>query len=406
MTPSSTSYDQVLRAVLAYARRREYVGPDYADGMSSRIRRALPVESKWWNLLFQETVKRAPIDIRPLMLVEQRRNYQGIALFAMANENARRLGETEWDTSREDYRSEARSLGDWLVENRTRGYSGFCAGYQHPVQFLTATGQPGDPDVVTTSYAVKALLALGGYDADYAERARTAAAFVVDDLDYREVEGGAKIDYHFNHPDEWYTLNAGAIGARLLIDLYDRFGDDRLRERACALLDYIADRQAEVGGWPYREPESATHLSMDTHHNGFIIESLQRYAGVTGSDRFAGTLEDALAFFRNTLFEPDGAPNWDEQRSYPRDVHAAAQGVLVFTYAGELAFASRIIDWSLEHLYAGDGRFYFRKHRFHTKRVVLMRWCQAWMAYALSEYLATRSEVPRASDPSPVPTYP
>jgi hypothetical protein len=41
----------------------------------------------------------------------------------------------------------------------------------------------------------------------------------------------------------------------------------------------------------------------------------------------------------------------------------------------------------LLNMYAGDGRFYFRKYRFHTKRQVLMRWCQALMAYAISEYL-------------------
>jgi hypothetical protein len=62
----------------------------------------------------------------------------------------------------------------------------------------------------------------------------------------------------------------------------------------------------------------------------------------------------------------------------------------VFTYAGELAFARRILRWAFSNLAAGDGGFYYRKERFHTKRAVLMRWCQAWMAYATSEYLAAR----------------
>jgi hypothetical protein len=75
----------------------------------------------------------------------------------------------------------------------------------------------------------------------------------------------------------------------------------------------------------------------------------------------------------------------------------------VFTEAGNLEFARRIIDWSLEHLYAGDGRFYFREYRHYTKRITLMRWCQAWMAYALSRYLRAVVEQPTRGSAESVP---
>jgi hypothetical protein len=57
-----------------------------------------------------------------------------------------------------------------------------------------------------------------------------------------------------------------------------------------------------------------------------------------------------------------------------------------------------VLRWTVRNLGAGDGRFYFRKHRFHTKRTVLMRWCQAWMAFAVAEYLrAVHGEDPVAT---------
>jgi hypothetical protein len=62
----------------------------------------------------------------------------------------------------------------------------------------------------------------------------------------------------------------------------------------------------------------------------------------------------------------------------------------VFTYAGEHEFARRILEWVFESLHAGNGAFYYRKERFFTRRVTLMRWCQAWMAYAMAEYLDAR----------------
>ncbi|MFB6164396.1 MAG: antibiotic ABC transporter permease [Haloarculaceae archaeon] len=398
-----------LEATLAYARERDYCGWDYGDGMSSRYLQALPVDNKWVNLAVQETVKRAPVNVRPLFRVEQRRNYKGTALFAMANLTADRLELASAPGARGvDYREEAHDLCEWLLAARSVGYAGFCGGHNHRLQHLDGQGHPNDPDIVSTTYAVKALLRGADLDAEYPEIARTVVDFIEEDLNYRPVEDGrgALVNYHMNHPEEYYTINAGALCARTLLDLHAHFGqgdgrgrtgdgndvDDAfgLRERAEALLDHIADLQRPCGGWPYREPADASHLSMDNHHNGFVIESFQRYRQVTGSDRYADTLADALAFYRQDLFDPNGAPHFDESSPYPRDIHASTQGALVFTYAGDLAFARRILEWVFDELYAGDGRFYYRKERFFTRRVTLMRWCQAWMAYAMSEYLAAR----------------
>jgi hypothetical protein len=76
--------------------------------------------------------------------------------------------------------------------------------------------------------------------------------------------------------------------------------------------------------------------------------------------------------------------------TYPRDLRAAAQGIVVFTAVGDYQAARTIIEWVLEHLYLGDGRFIQRRHRLHDKRHVLLHSGVAWMAFALSEYLRRR----------------
>jgi len=383
------SHGALLTEVLTYARQRDYVGWDYVDGMSSRLLRGLPFEHKWLNLAVQETIKRAPVNLRRLFLVEQRRNFKGTALFAMANRTAARmeregLVEASADV---DYEAEERRLLDWLLANRSEGFNGFCGGHKHTIQGLHHQGFPNEPDLVSTSYAVRALLRGAAHDSRYEDVARSAADFAVEDMHYREVDGGAKIRYYPKHPDDAYTLNAGAITARMFVDLYDYFGDETLLDRGRKLLDYIVDAQTPVGGWYYRDPPEASHLSMDNHHNGFIVESLQRYHEVTGTSRYRDSLHEALRFYREELFDADGAPRWDEQSAYPRDIHAAAQGIIVFAAADQLPLANRILDWTRRHLYAGDGRFYYRKHLLYTKRITLMRWCEAWMAYAVGELL-------------------
>lgn len=382
----------LLEETLRYARIRNYRGWDYCDGMSSALLGAIPIENKWLNLSVQETAKRAPINVRPYLLIEQRRNYKGTALFALANRNAAAvLGEKR-------YEDEATRLLDWLIENRIEGYSGFCGGHRHYIQHLDRVGSPEDPDVVSTSYAVRALLSGADLDDRYPEIARTTPEFVRTELEFTTRDDDtARMKYVPTHGDEYYTLNAEAIGARMLTDLGDYFGDEELLVMARRLLDYVVECQTEIGGWMYRDPPESSHLSMDGHHNGFIIECLLRYQAATGSDRYEKALSHAIAFYRNTLFNADGSPNWDESRGYPKDIHAVSQGILVFTAIDDLEFAARIIDWALANLYAGNGRFYYRKQRLYTRRITLMRWCQAWMAYAISAYM--RKQRNPASDP-------
>ncbi|WP_435102111.1 antibiotic ABC transporter permease [Halarchaeum sp. P4] len=373
---------ETLRDTLTYARERDYRGWDLYDGESSRLLRALPVESKWLNLGVQQVVRRSPVNLRPLLRVEQRRNFMGIALFTLANLNA-------YEATGEDrYREEAASLADWLVENRSVGYSGFCGGHKHPLQGLDGRTHPNTPGVVGTSYAVKALLAADEHCAgDYGARARTAADFVLEDLDYHRHEDGARIDYKPTDSGRHYTINANALGARLLLDLYAAFGDDRYRRAAEGVLDYVAAQQTPQGGWYYRDPPSASHLSMDNFHNGFVIEAFLRHAAVCGPARYAGVVEDAVEFYRDALFTAAGAPNQDEATAYPRDVHASAQGGLVFTALGDHERAGDVLEWAIANLSNGEGRFYHEQRRYYTKRQTFMRWCQAWMAYALSEHV-------------------
>lgn len=381
-----------LEDTLAYAREREYTGWDLYDGESSRILRALPIDHKWVNLAFQQFVRRAPVNVRPLLLVEQRRNYMGAALFTLANLRAYEL------TGENRYRAEGLGLAEWLVENRSVGYSGFCGGHNHPIQGLSGRTDPNTPGIVGTSYAVKALLAADAYaDEAYAETARTAADFVFEDLNYSEHPNGARIDYKPDRSTDYYTLNANALGARLLLDLYDVFETERFRDGAEGILDYVASEQTPEGGWMYRDPPESSHLGMDNFHNGFIVESFLRHATVCDSARYASTIDESVSFYRS-LFDANGAPHYDASARYPRDIHSSAQGGIVFSMLGEAGTARQILGWAVQHLSDGAGRFYHEQRRFYTKRITFMRWCQAWMAHALAVYGVCLDDVSPTSD--------
>lgn len=370
----------LLEATLGYGRSRQYTGYDYADGMSSKLLDWFPLENRWINLVVQETVKRAPINLRPLFLVPKRQSYKGTALFAMANQQAYDL------TSDERYSTEHHRLLEWLIDHRIEGYAGFCGGHRHALQDLHGRVDADTPDLVSTAYAMRALLKAGRGETRFADVARSGVYFFLEDLEDSSAPVGTRLNYRPTDSGEWYVLNANALAGRTFIDLYDVFGTEEYRRRATELFEYVVSNQTDAGGWMYTDPPSASHLSMDNHHNGFIIESLLRFREVTDSDRFARALEDGLAFYRDTLFEWNGAPNWDEGSRYPKDIHAAAQGIITFSLSGDLAVARRILEWTCANLHDGEGRFFYQKRRYYTKRMTLMRWCQAWMAFAIGTF--------------------
>jgi hypothetical protein len=107
-----------LVGTLDYARERDYRGWDLYDGESSRVLKALPVENKWLNLVFQQSVRRAPINIRPVLAVATRRDFMGIALFVIANiRGCRFRGEGRIQRS-------AGELVDSVIGSRSGGYRG------------------------------------------------------------------------------------------------------------------------------------------------------------------------------------------------------------------------------------------------------------------------------------------
>jgi hypothetical protein len=77
-------------------------------------------------------------------------------------------------------------------------------------------------------------------------------------------------------------------------------------------------------------------------------------------------------------------------KKYPFDIHGAAQGVITFALAQHRTgsgdqMSRKILNWTLAHMYEPhSGWFYYQKRRAFRTRIPLLRWCQAWMAWALA----------------------
>lgn len=367
----------VLLKSLEWASERDYAGWDYADGLSSPLVRIVDGFDSG-KLVLQETVKRSPRNIRPILRVPQRRSFKGSALFLLANLTAfERTGE-------DAYLAEAIELGEWLLTKRRREPFGW--GHNHPLQTLSGTVPRNTPSVVTTNFVVDALVRLAEYHeiSIFSDLPELIESLIVNDLGYERTDQRATIDYRVGETGKATIINANALGGKLLTTVALACDAPHLLDRAEPIFQYVAAQQTAAGGWRYADPPGASHLSMDPHHNGFILESFREFRAATGRDQFAQTYSDGIACFSEKLFDPTGAPRWDESTRHPHDIHGAAQGIITGARDGRLAFADRILAWTIANLYHAEGRFGYRIGRIFDRQLTLMRWSQAWMCYALA----------------------
>jgi len=380
-------YTSLLRTVLKSAKARDYSGYGKFDALNSPLLHRLSFGNKWLRLLYTQAVKNCPFNVRPLLGVVQSRNPKGIALFARALLFLHRR------TGDPDCLREAEELLDWLIRNPSQNRDNLCWGYNFTWQSPLFLQEKNEPNVVVTIFAGEALVHAYRVTgkAGYMDAFRSVARFLVNDVPVlHRGEGERAIAYV---PDGAGTvvLNINALAGAFLIKVWKETGDEGLAEVSRELVSYTVNRRTDYYAWYYTFPETRSPISHDNYHTGGILDALLEYREEAGDESFSEVYWNGLEFYRERLFEQDGAPRWMSDRRYPRDVHGAAQGITTFAKAGRhrseyLEQALRIAEWTHRHLYRpATGDYAYRQGRFVKWNYTLMRWCNAWMARALGE---------------------
>ncbi len=385
-----TELAAVCEKSLRWAREREYAGWDPYDGLNSPY---LSILGKHWftRLAWMHGVNQFPATLHRVLSVPEERNPKGIALFALAYLH---LYEA---TGREDHLEEAERLLDWLREYQSPYFSLPCWGYNFDWQNARKFFLPAyQPSVVVTVFCAQAFVR--HYRLTDEEKSLTiaeeACEFIRTEINTRHV--GEYEAYTYTTDDEFVVINVNALAARLFALVASENGDADLVARADELVEFVLSAQEPSGAWHYSMPADRSHISHDNFHTGFVLESLKEYLDAGGD---VGGVKEAyergLSFYRENLFEPDGAPKFEHDQSYPHDAHAAAQSIRTFVHNGgseNIEMAEKILDWSLEHLLDDSGYFYRRRGRFVDDKTPYMRWSQAWMCFAMTSVVRYRND--------------
>lgn len=382
---------EALERVLDWSRARDYKGWSKHDALNSPLLAALLGWGRWPRILAIQAVMRAPVNIRPLLLVRKAYNPKGLALFAHG------LLERHRATGRAEELAEAERLLSLLLELRSRGpWSGNAWGYHYPWQDLGFYAPTATPNAVVTSFVCEAFLEAWRTTgkAQYLDVVAGAVPFYLQDLTVLKDEADELCLAYMPLPMRMRVMDVSILIGAVLAQYAKLANRPELLPTAERLVRYVVNRQTDYHAWYYTDPPGDSPIRHDNYHTGFILDALWRYMQATGDTDHAGAYRAGLDFYARSHFAKNGAPRWMSDREYPHDIHGAAQGILTFArhraeYPG---LAAKVVAWSLVTMYDPEGRFYYQETRWYRKRFTEMRWCNAWMVRALSQYLLVEGE--------------
>jgi hypothetical protein len=189
---------------------------------------------------------------------------------------------------------------DWLVKNKSPGYSGACWG----LPFDWAMGdnviaKTGTPYSTIMIYMIDALLA--GYRATinpiYRDCAVSTIDFFMKDL-HQEIIDENTICSAYSPLDRLKVVNVNTYVAVSLYELYEYSKNKNSIVYADKLINYVMKNQNDDGSWPYFAKNSGVPNSEDSLHQCYIIENLFRcYLINKNEDILNAVTKGVLAFY-------------------------------------------------------------------------------------------------------------
>lgn len=362
-----------------------YTGYDPYDGLNSPILRFFSFGIPQLRLYAQQLIKKSSINLRWLLGIKKDINPKGMGLIAMGYLNL-------YENTKENrYAEKAKTVLNWLKENPSKGYSGYCWGYNFDWQSRAFFLPAGTPTVVNTSFISRAFVKAYEIfkDKDYLDIARSSCDFILKDLN--RLDNGDLLCFSYSPLDHYFVHNATGLGSSLLAMVYDKTQETTLLENARKSLRYVAKHQQNDGAWYYGEDETARKTGIDNFHTGFVLESFKIYASATKDHSFDENIKKGLEFYQKNFFLSDGAPKYFYNKIYPLDIHSACQAIITLIqlkeYGSDMELCKRIYEWMIKNMWDEKrGYFYYQKHKFFTNKIPYIRWSQAWAFYTLSSY--------------------
>lgn len=390
-----------LRLLKSYCEVQDFTGWDPFDGLNSKIFQATPL--KHWGfarLAWIQGFKRSPINFRKILSVPKEHNAKGIGLFLSGYCNiytAQQVSGKEEFGTQEEILKKINYLAKLLISLQTKGYSGACWGYNFDWQARLHFLFPKfTPTVVATTFCVTALL--DAYEItknkEYLDIALSSSSFILNDLNKTLHKDNGFILSYSPLKGNNTVVNASLLGAKTLILCYHYNKDPELFNNARIIVETACNLQNEDGSWVYGLMPMQNWI--DSYHTGYNLDALSFYQKISGDKSFSTYIDKGYKFYISNFFESDGTPIHFIHSKYPIDIHCPGQlfvtmNSLNITNVKDLSLADKVLHWTINNMQSRKGYFYYQIKKGMSSKIPYMRWSNAFMFNALSNYLLLKS---------------
>jgi rhamnogalacturonyl hydrolase YesR len=361
---------------------KDYRGYDTFDGLSARFFRPFTFETKLLRIVLQQSVRRLPVNLRPVLGISKEQSSKGMGFLA------RGFMRLHQATSDPVWAGKAEMALQWLIDNQSKGYSGACWGNHFDYQSRGFYLPKGVPTIVWTSLIGHAFL--DGYEHfkkdQYLQIAVSACEHILRDYATYPYREGLCISYVPGLNSQVH--NASTLGASVLVRTYSHTHDRAYRELAQKALQYTAQYQRPDGSWYYGEYPNCHWV--DNFHTGYVLDCFKRYVERTGDDRFTASMDKGYEYWKRTFFLPDGTPRYYNHKTLPIDIQCSSQAIDTLVYFSDrdpegLPLAMKVAQWTIDHMQDKTGYFYYRRYsRWLVNKTATLHWGQATMLCALA----------------------
>jgi len=366
-----------------YCEKENFKGYDPFDGLNSKIFKFLPFlrNSHLFKLLWIQFFKRSPINLRRLFGIDKDYNSKSLALFLSAYCNLYNICPSVNKLSKINY------FVDKILNNYSKGYSGFCWGYNFDWEARAFFQPINTPTIVASSFVANALL--DAYyitnDKKLLEVSRSTCQFILIDIN-RTYDSKGNFSFSYSTIDKTVVYNASLLGAKLLSRVYSYTGEIYLIQEAKKVVDFCCERQNIDGSWSYGV--LPFHQWIDNFHTGYNLECIADYMKFSNDFSYFNNLSSGFSFYFNTFFTKSGIPKYYHNSIYPIDIHSTAQLLVTLKHLNLSEeydpLIKNVLNWTIDNMQSKRGFFYYQINKYFTSKIPYMRWSQAWMFYAFS----------------------
>lgn len=386
----------------AYCEKEDFAGWDPYDGLNSKVFQALPFfkNSSLFRLIMIQGFKRSPINFRKLLLVPKEHNAKGIGLFLSGYCNiykAQEMSGKEELGLQVEILDKINYLADLLLKIQSKGgYHGACWGYNFDWQARRIFLFPKyTPTVVATTFCATALI--DAYEITkneiYLNTALSSAEFIINDLNRYKCERGFLFSYSPLSGNNT-VINASLLGSKILSYAYKYSNKEEYKNLAKESIIACCDKQSDDGSWVYGL--TPTQNWIDSFHTGYNLDALISYQNIIGDTSFSKNIEKGFEFYIKNFFEEDGTPKYYYNKKYPIDIHCPGQLFVTLSKMNRVEenkqLSDKVMNWTIENMQDKKGYFYYQLKKGMSSKISYMRWSNAFMFNAMSNYLLEREK--------------